>query len=96
MSVNHIFRQLTAGISFNTKSFPGDAKRFGLVKTKECEDEAKEAIAAAQLPSLEVVKEEVKVELKRKRNMEEDSDNEEDITLLGTVAAGVWYRVIRS
>jgi hypothetical protein len=35
MSVNHIFRQLTAGISFNTKSFAGDAKRFGLAKTKE-------------------------------------------------------------
>jgi hypothetical protein len=35
MSVNHIFRQLTAGISFNTKSFAGEAKRFGLAKTKE-------------------------------------------------------------
>ena len=38
MSVNHIFRQLTAGISFNTKSFAGDAKRFGLAKTKESSD----------------------------------------------------------
>jgi hypothetical protein len=85
MSVNHIFRQLTAGISFNTKSFAGDAKRFGLAKTKESEGVADEATAAAaQLPSLEAVREEVRAELKRKRKLEEESeDDENDITLLG-------------
>ena len=67
MSVNHIFRQLTAGISFNTKSFASDAQRFGLTKTpaaaatkieKDCAAVTTE-LSSIQLPTFEAVREEV-------------------------------------
>jgi hypothetical protein len=58
MSVNHIFRQLTTGVCFNTKTFAGDAQRFGLVRPSSVKKE-EEAENAVQLPSLEAVREEV-------------------------------------
>jgi hypothetical protein len=60
MSVNHIFRQLTTGVCFNTKTFAGDAQRFGLVKpsVNKNEEEGKNE-QSVQLPSLEAVREEV-------------------------------------
>ena len=61
MSVNHIFRQLTAGISFNTKTFAGDAQRFGLVKPAKDKNEEEETEQTMLLPSLEAVKEEVRI-----------------------------------
>jgi len=84
MSATTLFRQLTAGITFNTKKFKSESVKFGLVKEEKEEGVEK---AKVELPDLKEVAAEVKEklekeELKRKALDGEDSD---DITVIGNI-----------
>ena len=77
MSATTLFRQLTAGITFNTKKFKSESVKFGLVKEEKEEGVEK---AKVELPDLKEVAAEVKEklekeELKRKALDGEDSDD---------------------
>ena len=84
MSATTLFRQLTAGITFNTKKFKAESVKFGLVKEEKQEEETKIKV---DLPNLKEVAAEVKEklekeEIKRKALDGEDSD---DITVIGNI-----------
>ena len=84
MSATTLFRQLTSGITFNTKKFKSESVKFGLLKEEKKEEMAK---AKVELPDLKEVAAEVKEklekeELKRKALDGEDSD---DITVIGNI-----------
>jgi len=84
MSATTLFRQLTAGITFNTKKFKAESVKFGLVKEEKQEEVTKIKV---DLPNLKEVAAEVKEklekeELKRKALDGEDSD---DITVIGNI-----------
>merc|ERR1712013_502971 len=84
MSATTLFRQLTAGITFNTKKFKAESVKFGLVKEEKQEEETKikvdlpngKEVAAEGKEKLE------KEEIKRKALDGEDSD---DITVIGNI-----------
>jgi len=84
MSATTLFRQLTAGITFNTKKFKSESVKFGLVKEEKDIEVEKVKI---ELPDLKEVAAEVKdklekEEVKRKALDGEDSD---DITVIGNI-----------
>ena len=84
MSATTLFRQLTAGITFNTKKFKAESVKFGLVKEDKGEEVTKIKV---DLPNLKEVAAEVKEklekeEIKRKALDGEDSD---DITVIGNI-----------
>jgi len=82
MSTKALFRQLTAGISFDTKKFSNDATKFGLVKNVE--NHRNDAGEKVGLPSLEKIKKEVKDSIK-KEDIKEESGSEDDITVIGNI-----------
>ena len=82
MSSTSIFRQLTTGVTFNTKRFSQDAEKFGLTKTDIATEPAH---ADVKLPNFADIKSQVKLDKsKAKQRADERSDvEEEDILLLG-------------
>jgi len=82
MSTNALFRQLTAGITFDTKKFSSEATKFGLIKNiKEPVDEGKKV----ELPCLEKIRKEVKEHMKKEALKENANDSEDEITVLGKI-----------
>jgi len=81
MSTKALFRQLTAGITFDTKKFSSDATKFGLIKNSV---EKAEDVKKVELPCLEKIKKEVKENIK-KENIKENSDSEDEITVFGQI-----------
>ncbi|XP_023330370.1 probable ATP-dependent RNA helicase DDX52 [Eurytemora carolleeae] len=77
MSVSSIFKQLTSGVNFNTNLYKNEAKRFGLVKDTEATVES----APTLLPSYKEVKEEVVAKGER----DNQSSDEEDLTIIGNI-----------
>jgi len=88
MSSMSLFKQLTAGISFNTKQFSGDAAKFGLVKKNAStngedqtgEDEMKKSV---ELPCLNRIKAEVKERIANDKKKVDVCNDE--ITVFGTI-----------
>ena len=82
MSSTSIFRQLTTGVTFNTKRFSQDAEKFGLTKTDIVTESAHDGV---KLPNFADIKSQVKLDKsKAKQRADERSDvEEEDILLLG-------------
>jgi len=82
MSTKALFRQLTAGITFDTKKFAGDATKFGLIKKNI--DQVKE-VKNVELPCLEKIKKEVKEKAKIESLKENHSGSEDEITVFGNI-----------
>merc|ERR1711892_1002684 len=76
------FRQLTAGITFDTKKFSNEATKFGLIK--KVEDESVE-VKKVELPCLDEIRKEVKEHVKKEKLKENNSDSEGEITVLGKI-----------
>jgi len=84
MSATALFRQLTAGITFNTKKFKSESEKFGLVK-QEVKEEVKEEL---ELPDLKKVTVEVTEKLKKdeeKRKALAGGEDSDDITVIGNI-----------
>jgi len=83
MSTNALFRQLTAGITFDTKKFSNEATKFGLIKKeKELVEEDKKI----ELPCLEKIRREVKEHMKKEALKDNNADDSEDeITVFGKI-----------
>jgi len=82
MSTNALFRQLTAGITFDTKKFSNEATKFGLIKKVE---EPVEESKKVDLPCLEKIRKEVKEHMKKEALKENANDSEDEITVLGKI-----------
>lgn len=82
MSSKAFFRQLTAGITFDTKKFSNEATKFGLIK--KVEDEPVE-LKKVELPCLDKIRTEVKEHIKKEKLKENISDSEDEITVLGKI-----------
>ena len=84
MSATTLFRQLTAGITFNTKKFKSESVKFGLVKEQKDVEEEK---AKVELPNLKEVAAEVKEKLEREEIKRKalDGEDSDDITVIGNI-----------
>jgi len=82
MSSASIFRQLTAGLTFNTKRFKDDATKFGISKNDEKEKEDAENIP---LPDLASIKVQVLNDARKKKEDSQNDSETEDIVLLGHI-----------
>eukprot|EP00092_Neocalanus_flemingeri_P013067 GFUD01014081.1.p1 GENE.GFUD01014081.1~~GFUD01014081.1.p1 ORF type:complete len:592 (+),score=206.60 GFUD01014081.1:58-1833(+) len=83
MSTKALFRQLTAGITFDTKKFSDDATKFGLIKKSE--EKTQSDVKKVELPCLEKIKKEVKENIKKENIKENRSDSEDEITVFGNI-----------
>ena len=84
MSATALFRQLTAGITFDTKKFKSESEKFGLVK-QEVKVEVKEEV---ELPDLKKVTVEVTEKLRKdeeKRQALAGGEESDDITVIGNI-----------
>eukprot|EP00092_Neocalanus_flemingeri_P093523 GFUD01118870.1.p1 GENE.GFUD01118870.1~~GFUD01118870.1.p1 ORF type:complete len:220 (-),score=77.66 GFUD01118870.1:32-691(-) len=83
MSTKALFRQLTAGITFDTKKFSDDATKFGLIKKSE--EKTQSDVKKVELPCLEKIKKEVKENIIKENIKENRSDSEDEITVFGNI-----------
>ena len=83
MAANSFFRRLTTGITFDTNKFNKEATKFGLVKNKA--DTGEEKKSTVQLPCLDEVKAEIKAKKQQEKVVENSDDENESITVLGNI-----------
>ena len=84
MSSINLFRQLTSGITFDTKRFAAESTKFGLIKKEEKVEEVKQV---AELPDLDKVTAEVteKVRKEFKADALAGDESANDITVIGKI-----------
>ena len=72
MSSTSIFRQLTTGVTFNTKRFSQDAEKFGLTKSDIATEPAHDGV---KLPNFADIKSQVKLDKsKAKASLKEEGE----------------------
>jgi len=87
MSSAAFFRQLTAGISFDTKKFSGDATKFGLLKNSTSPElKNQNEKVDVEFPNMDRIKIEVKDRIeKEKKKLETQNDSDDEITVFGNI-----------